>query len=412
MVQQPIAVSIFDVNLRQKTIVLISLTILALAIAIVPAAHAQTLTVLHNFTGYADGGVPNAGLTMDRAGNFYGTTITGGPGNLGVVFRLSRAGSGWVLTTLYSFFNAVNGAGPLSGVVFGPEGSLYGTTSIGGEYGQGTVYRLRTSPTACHSVICPCEETVLYSFTGGDDGGNPGYGNLVFDQAGNIYGTTGQGGFGRSGVVFELSPSNGGWTESVLWYFIQEEGFDPESGVIFDSSGNLYGTTSGGGTGTAGVVYELSPSGSGWNENILASIPFSGALTYGGVVMDGQGNLFGASGVTSPGGVFDLTPSNGGWTFNVLRTFSGNVAGPFDTPTLDAAGNVYGTSNGTGLYTLGEVFKLTPSNGGWIYTSVSFDGSNGERPVGSVILDAAGNIYGTASSGGTNEFGTIWEITP
>ncbi len=371
--------------------------------------QAQTITVLHNFTGYTDGGAPDAGLTMDRAGNFYGTTTTGGPGNLGVVFRLSRAGSGWVLTTLHSFVNG--GSSPLSGVVFGPDGSLYGTTELGGQYGQGTVYRLRPPPMACHSVICPWEETVLYSFTGGDDGGNPFLGNLVFDQAGNLYGTTTYGGVGGNGVVFELTPSNGGWTESVLWSFFQATGFNPVSGLIFDSSGNLYGTTELGG-GPAGVVYQLSPSGSGWNYNILAPIDLSGALTYGGVVMDGLGNLFGASGVLAPGGVFELTPSGGGWTFNVLHTFSGNFAGPFDTPTLDAAGNVYGTSYTTGLFEKGEVFKLTPSNGGWIYTSVSFDGSNGASPVGSVILDAAGNIYGTTARGGANDYGTIWEITP
>jgi len=145
----------------------------------------------------------------------------------------------------------------------------------------------------------------------------------------------------------------------------------------------------------------------------LTSIHFTESITCGGVVMDGQGNLFGTSSCgASAGGVFEVTPSGGGWTFNALHTFSGDVTGPFDTPTLDAAGDIYGTSNGTGLNDLGEVFKLTPSNGGWTYTSVSFDGSHGERPVGSVILDAAGNIYGTASGGGANGHGTVWEITP
>ena len=380
-------------------------------------AQTHTITVLHSFTGGGDGEYPTAGLTMDRAGNFYGTTMNGGASNLGVAFRLSPVGSGWVLTPLYSFQGPPNdGENPSSGVVFGPDGALYGTTRSGGQHGEGTVYRLRPSPVACHSVICPWEETVLWSFGGSDlDGANPGFGNLVFDQAGNIYGTTTFGGFGTFGVVYELTPSNGVWTESILFYFDQETGYLPYSGVIFDSSGNLYGTTSGHNAGRdAGVVYELSPSGSGWTENILSDVDL-GAATCGGVVMDGQGNLFGASGCQStgyPGGVFELTPSNGGWTFNVLHTFSGGPYGPYDGPTLDAAGNVYGTSSATGLYDAGEVYKLTPSNGGWTYNSVSFDGSNGSDPLGSVILDAAGNIYGTTRSGGANGYGTIWMITP
>jgi uncharacterized repeat protein (TIGR03803 family) len=382
-------------------------------------AQGQTLTVLHSFTGGGDGEYPEAGLTMDRAGNFYGTTSEGGPADAGVVFRLSRVGSGRVLTPLYSFGGGADGAYPYGGVVIGPDGGLYGTTSHGGQHGQGTVYRLRPSPVPCHTVICPWEETVLYSFTGGDDGANPGWGNLVFDRAGNLYGTTVYGGFGGSGVVFELTPSNGGWTESVLWYFFEEKGTQPDSGLIFDSSGNLYGTTSAGGSLYRGVVYELWSSGSGWTETVLASNQFGSSGLCGGVVMDGQGNLFGAAGCNGPGGVFELTPSIGAWTFNVLYTFA-NGAGPFGSPTLDAAGNVYGTSNGTGLNNQGEVYKLTPSSRGWTYTSVSFDSSNGSFPRGSVILDAAGNIYGTTVSGGDGACnvggitgcGVVWEITP
>jgi len=156
------------------------------------------------------------------------------------------------------------------------------------------------------------------------------------------------------------------------------------------------------------------PSGSGWTEQTLASMNFSDSYTCGGVVTDGQGNLFGTSRCGydgGPGGAFELTPSNGSWGFNALQTFFGE-RGPYDTPTLDAAGNVYGTSSKTGMYGDGEVFKLTPSNGGWIYTSVSFDGSNGSIPVGGVVLDPAGNIYGTAEIGGSGGYGTVWEITP
>jgi len=405
---------------RYRSSAMARLVHIAVTFALLTAlAQAQSITVLHNFTGTGDGGRSQAGLTIDRAGNLYGTTTWGGTGGAGVVFRLAHAGSGWVLTTLYNFDYNANGAYPESGVIFGPDGSLYGMTGEAGQYGYGVVYRLRPSPAACKSADCPWEETVLYSFTGGADGKYPGHANVVFDQAGNLYGTTTSGGDENGGVVFKLTPSNGGWIQSTLWSFAtQGGGSAPESGVIFDSAGNLYGTTNYGGTYDAGIVYELSPSGSGWTEQTLASIAFPNTNTCGGVVMDGEGNLFGAAGCFAygyPGGVFELTPSNGAWTFNVLHAFSpgGSVEGPWDTPTLDAAGNVYGTSISTGAFGAGEVFKLTPSNGGWIFTSLaSFDSTNGASPVGSVIVDAAGNIYGTTFSGGADGYGTVWEITP
>ena len=413
------AFSAVTVNLKFKALAFVLGLLTAGSVLLERPAQAQTLTVLHSFTGGADGEYPEAGLTMDGAGNLYGTASEGGPEHNGVVFRLSRAGSGWVLTPLYSFGADPDGAFPYGGVVIGPDGGLYGTTSHGGQHGQGTVYRLRPSPRGCHSVSCPWEETVLYSFTGGDDGATPGWGNLVFDHAGNLYGTTVSGGYTMNGVAFELTQSNGGWTESVLWNFIRQEGNTPTSGLIFDSSGNLYGTTSRAGPLGNGVIYQLSPFGSGWTENVLAPNEFANSDICGGVVMDGQGNLFGAAGCGGPGGVFELTPSYGSWTFNVLHTFSIG-AGPFGGPTLDATGNVYGVSYGTGLYNEGEVFKLTPSHGGWTYTSVSFDGSNGALPRGSVNLDPAGNIYGTTEQGGNGQCniggitgcGVIWEITP
>jgi len=394
----------------------------------VARAQTHTITVLHNFSG-PDGNYPFSGLTMDRAGNFYGTTSYGGTADMGTVFRLSRAGSGWVLTTLHSFQGPPNdGAYPYSGVVFGPDGALYGTTNRGGQYGDndgdGTVYRLSPPPTACHSVSCPWEETAIHSFGNGEyDGALPEYGNLVFDQAGNIYGTTLLGGFGTNGVVYELSPSGGGWTENILFYFVLETGDNPYSGLILDGSGNLYGTASSFGPENSGTIYELSPSGSGWIQTILASDEIPHTTPYAGVVRDGQGNLYGATAGdvelgNNPGGVYELTPSNGSWTFNTLYTFSSG-AGPIDNLTLDAAGNIYGTASGNGLYNDGQVFKLTPSNGGLIYNSVSFNGSNGESPYGSVILDSAGNIYGTAYYGGSGPCnveglegcGVVWEIT-
>lgn len=375
------------------------------------AAQAQTLQVLHTFTGGGDGWGPYAGLNMDRAGNLYGTTFAGGTYESGTVFRLSRAGSGWILSSLYSFHGGTESSFPLARVVFGPDGTLYGTTEgnaegYRGDYGS--VFHLTPPATPCKTVLCPWTKTTLYRFMGSSDGAAPAFGDLTFDQAGNIYGTTAGGGTYYRGVVFKLTPSTGGWIETVLWNFTGgSDGGIPENGVIFDSAGNLYGTTSNYQGSGAGGVYELSPSGSGWTEKTLYTLDLTGN-TLGGVSMDEHGNLFGATGgPNGPGGAWELTPSDGTWTFNLLQTFSGSE-GPWDTPTLDAGGNVYGSSSFTGSSGQGEVFKLAPSNGGWIYTSFGFDGSDGAGPTGSVILDAEGNIYGTTTVG----YGEVWEVTP
>jgi uncharacterized repeat protein (TIGR03803 family) len=195
----------------------------------------------------------------------------------------------------------------------------------------------------------------------------------------------------------------------VIWEFGVGGGSFPESGVTLDSAGNLYGTT------ILGTVYELSPSNSGWTETTLTA---SLDNPVGGVAIDPHGDLFGTTGGNISGHVYELSPSNGGWTLNVLYSFNDNYIGPYDTPTLDAAGNVYGTSPSGGPYGLGLVFKLTPSNGSWIFTDLhDFNGSEGSAPVGGVVFDASGNMYGTTSTGGTDSqcnggCGTVWEITP
>jgi uncharacterized repeat protein (TIGR03803 family) len=354
----------------------------ALAIAIVFAlmvvtqsAQAQTFTLLHTFTG-PDGADPAAGLAMDRAGRLYGTTVYGGGGpGLGIVFQLSRKGTGWIFNHLYTFNgNATNdGARPFAGLTIGPDGSFYGTTHEGGgacsltNHGCGTVYNLKPPASACKTALCPWAETVIYRFAGGSDGAAPGYGNLVFDQAGNIYGTTTKGGVG-GGTVFELTPSNDGWTESVLYGFRGgDDGGVPWGALVLDKGGNLYGTTyNGGGKACSGegcgTVFELTPSGSGWTETILYSFQggSDGGFPYAGLVFDQSGNLYGATlydGSGQGGTVFELTPSNGTWAFNLLYSLS-SFQGPYNSLVFDAAGNLYGTAaqdDGAGL-----VFELTP----------------------------------------------------
>ncbi len=429
-VQQHVAASIFDINLGARTAALVCLAILATVLTIVPTGQAQTLTVLHAFSGL-DGDLPFAGLTLDRAGNLYGTTYQGGAAGFGNVFKLSHEGSGWVLSNLYSFQGGRDGEHPQARVVFGPDGTLYGTTTNGGNgNGFGTVFNLRPSATICRAIQCPWTETVLYRFTGGTDGRYPQYGDLTFDAAGNLYGTTAYGGDpscnrsgGGCGVVFELSRSGGGWTESVLYAFpgAPESGAEPFSGVTFDSAGNLFGTT----FLVDSTVYELSPSGSGWTQTILHTLSGDdGAYPIGGVAFDQQGNLYGTTdyGGNGIGTVFQLQPANGNWNFNLLYNWGGGPGpGPTDTPTLDAAGNVYGTTSG-GITGFGGVFKLTPGANGWTYTDLYDFGdphlSDGFTPLGGVVLDGNGNLYGTTSEGGNfnppcgEGCGVVWEMTP
>ena len=391
-------------------------TCLLWSIAAATSAHAQTLHVLHNFTGNGDGGTPSAGLTIDHAGNFYGTTMSGATGN-GTAFKLVHMGSGWVVNTLYTFQGGTDGSAPIARVLFGPDGALYGTTSLGGFDGYGTVFQLRPPATACKSVSCPWGETVLYRFQGGSDGLSPQYGDLTFDNTGNIYGTTNGGGLqtcggAACGVVFKLTRSGNNWTESLPYSFTGgNDGGQPFSGVIFDGSGNLYGTAYYGGDLGLGTVYELSPSGGGWTQKTLTDFSGGGGFPLAGLTVDTHGNLFG-TGFTG-GTVFELQPSGGSWNYSLLETFNG-FDGPFGSLTFDAAGNIYGTNATGGASDNGFVFKLAPSGGGWTFTDLyDFSGGNdGGFPISNVSIDASGILYGTTYLGGTLGEGVIWQLTP
>jgi uncharacterized repeat protein (TIGR03803 family) len=417
-----------------------------LGIAAAPEAQGQSFKVIYTFTGGADGAMPQAGMTVDAAGNLYGTTTYGGTPAGGTVIQLSPRGSGWALTVLHSFTGGNDGAFPTARVVFGPDGALYGTTPNGGPGNGGTVFKLTRPPTICKTTLCPWTETVLYSFTGNLDGLNPGYGDLAFDAAGNIYGSTQAGGSAAGcngygcGTVFKLTRSAGGqWTESILHRFAGGlDGWLPNAGVIFDRAGNLYGTTElgggdtcpyqfGGGFYGCGTIYQLTPSGSGWAESILHAFQAGGedgASPIGGLIFDGAGNLDGTTagyGDGSCGTAFQLTPSQ---RFTVLYYFTGRFQfcqGPNASLTMDAAGNLYGTTYYDGPNnSMGNIFTL--ANGSWAYTDL-FDfnlawGSDGALPISNVVFNMNGNLYGTASIGGNLSncdqlgCGVVWEITP
>jgi uncharacterized repeat protein (TIGR03803 family) len=415
---------------------LVALTsVLVLLVASVGRVQAQTLTRLYDFQSN-QGDMPIAGLAMDRAGNLYGTASRGGI-QFGSAYQLSRKDSGWVFNLLHTFIgNGTNdGAIPYAGLTFGPDGALYGTTYQGGGdasgqcfYGCGTVYNLRPPPSACKAALCPWNETVIYRFAGGADGAYPGYGNLIFDRAGNLYGTTTYGGAGW-GTVYELTPSNGGWTETVLYRFSgAADGWRPWGPVTLDAAGNLYGTTYYGGNpgcgqDGCGTIYQLSPSAAGWKHTVLYSFQGGddGELPTAGLVFDTSGNLYGGTrlgGSGTGGTIFQLTPSVNGWTFNLLCGLSGASPyneGPVNNLTFDAAGNLYGTArydpDGVGM-----LFQVVPQGDGWtcnLIYSFRLSGEYGpDQPNGSVILDSNGNIYGTTAYGGRSGAGTIWKITP
>jgi uncharacterized repeat protein (TIGR03803 family) len=410
--------------------------VFALAMVAAQSAQAQTLTVLHSFSGLGDGDYPYAGLSIDRGGNLYGTAFYGGPGmgcylGCGTAFRLAQKNSGWLFSQLYGFRGGLDGGNPYARVIVGPDGSLYGTTFGGGggscEGGCGTVFNLRPPQHATANALGNWTETVLYRFTGGADGGQPAGADLTFDAAGNIYGTTSGGGTGDCqggcGTVYKLTQSGGVWTESVLHNFVTEDGdgLRPWGGVIFDQSGNLYGTTNNGGARLSyGTVFELTPSGSGWTETILYKFQDTtdGQYPYSGLIFDQAGNLYGTTccgGSDGGGTVFELTRSSD-WAFSLIYSFTGS--GPYAGLSMDAADNLYGTTNEGGAYNFGAVFKLTPSQGGWTYTSLhdfcsgGYPCSDGAFPMSNVVFDSQGNLYGTTSEGGTYNGGTAWEITP
>ncbi len=411
---------ISSVNLRAAAIAMAIVAALTLTGAYM--AQAQTFSVIHTFTGGMDGAAPEAGLTLDAAGNLYGTASAGGNGFSGAVYKLTHRGTGWTFSPLYNFAGGDDGATPIARVIFGPNGTLYGTTSDQGmgEGVVGTVFNLGPPATVCKAVMCPWNEKVLYRFTGsGSDGFIPGYGDLLFDHSGNIYGTTINGGTNSKGTVFELTPSGGGWTESILFNMAASSGIYPYNGVIFDQAGNLYGTSYEGGIMSSfGSIYKLTVSGSEWTQSTLYSLQEAtdGSYPYAGVIFDQAGNLYGTTSFNGPDGagtVFEMSPSNGGWMYNVLYSFAGSE-GPYGGVTMDAAGNLYGTTFAGGANQHGSVYKLTRSGGGWTFTDLyDFTGGNdGQGPYGTVTIDANGNLYGTTSHNGALGYGTIWEIMP
>jgi len=382
-------------------------------------ATAQSLNTLYEFQGGADGGAPNE-LIRDSAGNLYGTTIAGGKTIFGTVFKIDNSGK---KTILYNFLGGTDGTEPHGGLVRDAEGNLYGTTEYGGDLSvlcagmQGCGVVFKVDPTG--------HETVLYSFTGGADGGQPLAG-LMLDSAGNLYGTTAGGGIGGCdywavgcGVVFKLDSTG---KETVLYSFVggTDSGV-PASPVIGDSSGNLYGLTSGVGAAASGSVFKLDANGKETVLHAFSNVP-DGSQPYGRLVRDGAGNLYGTTyggGIFDPnncgdggcGVVFEVTPTG---KEHVLYSFAGGPRGwgPLAGLARDKQGNLYGAAalGGAGFACCGVVFELNPKREEILLHTFT-GAADGGGPETGLILDAAGNLYGTAGQG-TSGNGVAFTITP
>ena len=385
------------------------------------AMQAQTFSVLHYFSGGGDGASPYAGVTVGPSGVLYGTASAGGNHGAGVVFKLTYQGSSWTLSPQYEFTAGSDGAMPYGGVVIGPNGALYGTAVEGGENNFGTVFELRPSPAVCKARLCYWDENVLHNFTGAQDGEYPQFDNLAFDAAGDIYGTTERGGIYGYGITFELTPSRGGYTQSILHNFGSgTDGYQPEAGVVLDTAGNVYGTTSSGGTGRVGTVYQLMPSNGGSLENVLVNFNgTNGSGPIGNLIIDASGNLYSATscgGHNGDGVVFKLAPSDGGFTYTAFYTFS-SMCSSYGGVAMDAAGNLFGVCAYGGVHQEGWIFELTNCSRGCTMVDLhDFSGSDGYLPWGAPVLDANGNLYGTTLNGGTfaencdEGCGVVWEI--
>jgi uncharacterized repeat protein (TIGR03803 family) len=403
------------------------------------ASAAQYKTKVFDFNS-TDGALPDSGLIADPAGNLYGTASAGGGitncetgFGCGLVYELSPTSKGWKETVLYTFCalaHCADGASPFGALVFDSAGNLYGTT-----YGQvdltgSVVFKLTPTSNGW-------QESVLHTFCSSSNcnDGVISRSGLVLDAAGNLYGTTFSGGAHGKGVAFELSPGSSGWTETVLHAFAGgKDGASPTAGLTFDANGNLFGTAPNNGADGKGVVFELIPGSGGWSESIVYTFTggTDGGVPTGGVIFDSTGNMYGTAGaggnvscrltgITGCGVVFELIPGAGGlWTEMVLYSFSGaDGVGPAAAMLFDPAGVLYGTTafGGRNLCAnepgCGVVFSLTPnSDGTWSEAVLhTFSGTRDQSlPEAPLILDAKGNLYGTALGDPQYGDGAVFEL--
>jgi uncharacterized repeat protein (TIGR03803 family) len=334
------------------------------------AASAGTEKVIYSFAGGADGEYTDSDLVVDSAGNIYGTTVQGGDFGTGTVFQLTPSGTGWTHTVLYSFTGGADGGQPYKGVTLDAQGNLYGTAVIGGMFGA-----------------CP------------EDG---------------------------CGVVYKLTNAGGSWSQSVIHDFTGNDGYGPGAGLTFDKHGNLYGMTPTGGANGLGVIYQMKPDQSGnWRFRVIHS--FTGGAdgssgSAGRLLLDVAENLYGVAttgGANGKGTAFKLTHTqDGNWNFKTIYAFKGqpDAGFPYGGLTFDKSGNLYGTTYYDGANNLGSVYQLAPRSGGTWKERVLYSfkgGADGNSSISNLVFDKTGNLYGTTSEGGAGcSCGTIFKLAP
>jgi uncharacterized repeat protein (TIGR03803 family) len=399
----------------------------AIELGLAAGANAQTINLVSG-TAFTESNV-----ILDSAGNLYGTTQGGGTSQncknfgCGTVFAASPvSGGGWTSKVIYNFTGGTDGEAPAAGLALDSAGNLYGTTQNGGgsadcPNGCGTIFEL--SPNGDGTWT----ETILHKFTGKNDGSYP-LASLIIDPAGNLYGTASDGGAAvGGGVVFKLYNAGGRWKEAVLHNFVGTDGQFPSSALLRDAAGNLYGTTTGGGAHSDGVVFRLAPVSGGWKFSQLHD--FTGAADgnqpVGDLAIDSAGRIYGATllgGYKTDGGpgygvVYRLANAKGVWRQVVLYTFMGAIDGsnPSAGVAFDLRGNLYGTTEGT--YTncttngCGQVFQLTRTAGTWNLGNV-YPIPSGLTSLGGLTRDAHGNCFFTASDFHYFAYGDVYELTP
>lgn len=392
-----------------------------------PTPSAPQEIVLYRFKGGVDGGTPYGGVIVDPVTSaVYGTT-TGLQGGGGTVFKLTPAGSGYTKSDLYHFQGGSDGANPWAALVEGGDGALYSTTLVGGAGGGGTVFKL--TPAGSKYVL-----SVLHSFPlpfGASDGANS-RAQVIMDGSGALYGTTTEGGGSARcqyrgsiygcGTAFKLTPSGSTYTEMVIYALKGgTDGAHPAAPLLQDKSGALYGTAPNGALGK-GIVYKLTPSGSAYTESAIhVFVGKDGTSPQGGLIEDKSGSLYGTAsggGTTGNGVVFKLAPGPHKYVESVVYDFQGGNDGatPLGGLVADASGALYGTTTGGGTFGYGVVFKLTPSGSRYTQSVVySFQGGNdGANPYQETLaIDKKGVLYGTTSSGGgACNCGTAFELIP
>jgi uncharacterized repeat protein (TIGR03803 family) len=414
---------------RSAKCAIVRTTIFLLLVCTTESLRALPLTMIYDFSGSPDGNGPRSALIQDSKSNLYGTTYGGGTLGYGTVFKIDATGKESIL---HNFAGGADGSNPVAGLTLDAAGNLYGTTFLGGgnhcfnNSGCGVVFML--SPGGGNWW----KKTILYSFKGGADGSHPGYGNLSRDAAGGLYGTTVYGGTGYCsygcGVVYKISLVAGVWKEQVLHTFVatlSTDGATPYGGVILDAAGNLYGATTAGGNAacSCGTLFQLGPTG---QEIILHSFAggTDGAQPFGTLLRDASGNLYGTTwlgGSSLNYGIAFKLDTNGIET--ILHTFIGypsDGASPYGALVQDSAGNLYGTTYtggkggcklGTFTVGCGAVFKLDSTNTETILHNFYY-ATDGSEPMAGLLIGGNGNLYGATSRGGpmTARAGVLYKM--